>query len=163
MEPSIWDWIYDLRISQMIAEGTWQFPALEVIHIYSMIFLITAVALFDLSFMGFSVGGETISRAAKMALRWTWVCFGINAVSGTLIFMSRAPEYAGNWAFQLKLALVFVGMAAHTIILRKAARWETVPAMGFGSKLLMGGISLLIWVGVITASRWIAYAIPEFL
>jgi hypothetical protein len=163
MEPSIWDWIYDLRVSQMIAEGAWQFPALEVIHIYSMIFLITAVTLFDLSFMGFPVGSDAISRVAKMALRWTWVCFGINALSGTLLFMSRAPEYAGNWAFQLKLALVFVGMIAHTVILRKAVRWETVPSMGFGSKLLVGGISLLIWVGVIIASRWIAYAIPEFL
>jgi len=163
MEPTIWDWIYDLPISVMIAEGAWQFPLLEVIHIYSMIFLITAVALFDLSFMGFPVGGETISRVAKMALRWTWVCFGINAISGTLLFMSRAPEYAGNWAFQLKIALVFVGMIFHTIVLRKAVRWETAPAMGFGSKLLMGGISMLIWVGVIIASRWIAYAIPEFL
>jgi hypothetical protein len=113
--------------------------------------------------MGFPVGGETISRVAKMALRWTWVCFGINAISGTLLFMSRAPEYAGNWAFQLKIALVFVGMIFHTIVLRKAVRWETAPAMGFGSKLLMGGISMLIWVGVIIASRWIAYAIPEFL
>ena len=163
MEPTIWDWIYDLPISVMIAEGAWQFPLLEVIHIYSMIFLITAVALFDLGFMGFPVWSETISRVAKMALRWTWVCFGVNAVSGTLLFMSRAPEYAGNWAFQLKIALVFVGMIFHTIVLRKAVRWERVPAMGFGSKLLMGGISLLIWVGVITASRWIAYAIPEFL
>ena len=163
MEPTIWDWIYDLPISVMIAEGAWQFPLLEVIHIYSMIFLITAVALFDLSFMGFPVGGETISRVAKMALRWTWVCFAINAVSGTLLFMSRAPEYAGNWAFQLKIALVFVGMIFHTIVLRKAVRWETAPDMGFGSKLLMGGISMLIWVGVIIASRWIAYAIPEFL
>ena len=163
MDPNIFDQIYDLRISQMIAEGAWQFPALEVIHIYSMIFLITAVVLFDLSFMGFPVGRDTISHVARMALRWTWVCFGINAVSGTLLFMSRAPEYAGNWAFQLKLALVFVGMIAHTIILRKAARWETPPAMAAGTKLLMGGISLLIWIGVITASRWIAYAIPEFL
>ena len=128
-----------------------------------MIFLITAVALFDLSFMGFSVGGETISRVAKMALRWTWVCFGVNAVSGTLLFMSRAPEYAGNWAFQLKLALVFVGMIAHTLIFRKAARWETVPTMASGAKFMMGGVSLLIWIGVIVASRWIAYAIPEFL
>ena len=32
MEPSIFDWIYDLRISIIIAEGTWQFPLLEVIH-----------------------------------------------------------------------------------------------------------------------------------
>ena len=163
MEENIFDQIYNLRISQMIAEGAWQFPALEVIHIYSMIFLITAVVLFDLSFIGFPVGRDTISHVAKIALRWTWVCFAINAVSGTLLFMSRAPEYSRNWAFQLKIALVFVGMIAHTIILRKAARWETSPAMAFGSKLLMGGISMLIWLGVIAASRWIAYALPEFL
>ena len=75
-------------------------PALEVIHIYSMIFLITAVVIFDLSFVDLPLGSETISQVSRVALRWTWVCFGINAVSGTLIFMSRAPEYSINWAFK---------------------------------------------------------------
>jgi hypothetical protein len=35
--------------------------------------------------------------------------------------------------------------------------------MASGVKFLMAGVSLLIWTGVIVASRWIAYAIPEFL
>ena len=163
MEPNIFDWIYDLPISIRIAEGVWEYPALEVIHIYSMIFLISAAMLFDLALMGYQVGRDTISHVAKIALRWTWICFGINFVSGTLLFMSRAPEYSRNWAFQLKLALVFVGMVFHTVLLRKAIHWEETPTLAFGSKLLVGGVSLLIWVGVIAASRWIAYAIPEFL
>ena len=35
--------------------------------------------------------------------------------------------------------------------------------MSFGAKLLMGSSSLLVWLGVIVASRWITYASPEFL
>ena len=35
--------------------------------------------------------------------------------------------------------------------------------MSFGTKLLMGSSSLLVWLGVIVASRWITYASPEFL
>ena len=128
-----------------------------------MIFLITAVVVFDLSFVGLPLGDEVISRVSRMALRWTWVCFGINAVSGTLLFMSRAPEYSINWAFQAKIGLVALGMIFHTVVFRRASRWETVPSMSFGTKLLMGSSSLLLWLGVIVASRWIAYALPEFL
>ena len=163
MYQNFFQWVSELRISQTIAEGSWQFPALEVVHIYSMIFLIAAVVLFDLSFVGLPLGDEAISQVSRAALRWTWICFGVNAVSGTLIFMSRAPEYAGNWAFQAKIGLVAVGMIFHTVVFRRAARWDKLPPMAFGTKLLMGGSSLLLWFGVIAASRWIAYAIPEFL
>ena len=163
MFENFFQWIYDLPISQAIAEGTWQFPMFEVIHIYSMIFLITAVVVFDLSFVGLPLGGEAIARVSRMALRWTWVCFGINAVSGTLLFMARAPEYSINWAFQAKIALVALGMIFHTAVFRRASRWDAVPPMSFGAKFLMGGSSLLLWLGVIVASRWIAYALPEFL
>lgn len=163
MYQNFFQWVSELPISQTVAEGSWQFPSLEVIHIYSMIFLITAVVLFNLSFVGLPLGDETISQVSRIALRWTWFCFCVNAVSGTLIFMSRAPEYSNNWAFQTKIGLVALGMIFHTVVFRRATRWDEVPPMAFRTKLLMGGSSLLLWFGVIAASRWITYASPEFL
>jgi hypothetical protein len=157
MLVSLLQWIYDLSISQTIREGTWQFPALEVIHIYSMIFLITAAMLFDLSFVGLPLGRQTISQLSRTSLRWTWICFAVNAASGTLIFASLSTEYYVNPAFQVKILLIVLAMAVHTVVFRMATRWETVPPMAFGAKLLLGGSSLLLWIGVIFASRWIAY------
>ena len=162
MFHDFFQWIYDLPISQTIAGGTWQFPALEVTHIYSMVLMVTVIALFDLNFMGFPVGRETISQLARIALRWVWACLGVNAASGMLLFMSRATEYYGNPAFQAKLLLIAIGVSVHTVIFRRATKWDDVPSMARRTKLLLGCSSLLLWFGVMFASRWIAYAVPGY-
>jgi hypothetical protein len=47
--------IQDLSISQTVRKSLWVFPALECIHLYSMVFLITVVATFDMRLMGFKL------------------------------------------------------------------------------------------------------------
>ena len=162
MFHDFFQWIYDLPISQTIAGGTWQFPALEVTHIYSMILMLTVIALFDLNFMGFPVGRETISQLSRIALRWVWICLGVNAASGVLLFASRATEYYVNPSFQAKMLLIAAGVTVHTVIFRRATKWDEAPSMARGTKLLLGGSSLLLWFGVMFASRWIAYAVPGY-
>ena len=158
MVVDLLDWLYELPTSYAIREGVWQFPALEVVHIYSMIFLLVAVVLFDLTFVGLPLRPQSISQLARTSLRWTWICFGVNAVSGTLLFASLSTEYYSNWAFQVKILLVGLGMVAHTVVFRKASGWEEIPSMSREAKLLLSCISLLLWIGVIFASRWVAYA-----
>ncbi len=50
--------IQALSLSQTVRKSLWVFPALECIHIYSMIFLVTVVATFDMRLMGFKIVGE---------------------------------------------------------------------------------------------------------
>jgi hypothetical protein len=85
-----------------------------------------------------------------------WVCFSVNALSGSLLFASNALEYYVNLAFQIKILLVFLGVAYHSVVISRAARWDTEIVPTIGAKL-SGGLSLLLWIGVIAASRWIAF------
>jgi hypothetical protein len=54
------------------------------------------------------------------------------------------------------MALIFVALITHTIVLRMSVKWEGVVSMPLQAKLV-GSFSLLLWVGVIAASRWIAF------
>lgn len=156
MVAGLAQWIYDLSLSETIRSSSWVFPTLECIHLYSMVFLIGLVAAFDIRLMGFSIEHQALAGFSKLVLRWVWIPFGVNTVTGALLFISKAPDYSGNSAFLIKISLIFIGLAYHSVIFREAGRWDNSVSLSTGARVL-GGISLTIWIGVIAASRWIAY------
>ena len=156
MLVDLWQWIYHLSVSETVRNSSWVFPVFECIHLYSMVLLIGLVGAFDMRLMGVSIDRQPLSQLSKLVSRWVWIPFVVNTITGTLLFASKAPEYAENAAFLIKMALIFTGLIYHSVILRNAGRWDDSATMPIGAKLL-GGISLAIWIGVITSSRWIAY------
>lgn len=156
---NICQWVYSLPLSATVRESVWAFPALECVHIYSMIFLITVVALFDIRLMGFSIEQPphwSLPQLSRLALKWSWVCLGLNATTGALLFSSKAPDYYTNSAFRIKMMLVISGVVYHSIIFSRIAKWGNARIVPVAVRV-SGVFSLLLWIGVIAASRWIAY------
>jgi hypothetical protein len=151
-------WLHDLPVSGTVRESLWVFPTLECIHIYSMIFLITAVAAFDLRLGGFHLtrNPQPLSKLARWVLLWTPVSLAVNFVTGAFLFASKAPEYYVNSAFRVKMLLVLAGVVYHAILLWGASKWD-VDRISLVARVA-GGLSLLFWLAVIGAARWIAFA-----
>ena len=158
MFADLWNWVYDLQISLTVRESSWLFPTLECVHLYSMVFLIGLVAAFDLRLMGIALEPQPVSYFSKLVQRWVWIPLGMNAITGTLLFISKPMEYSSNVAFILKMLFLLIGVTYHAVILRKAARWDNLAALPAGVSVL-GGFSLVLWLGVVASSRWIAYII----
>ena len=159
MLHSFLQWLYDQAVSTSVRESDAIFPALECIHIYSMIFLITAIAAFDLRLLGFQFGRHPITfpKFSKLVFRSAGACFAVNVITGGFLFAAKAPDYYANAAFRVKMLLILAGVAYHLLLLSRASRWEVVPMKTFAIRFV-GAISLLLWIGVIAASRWIAFA-----
>ena len=68
-----------------------------------------------------------------------------------------SPNRYVNPYFLIKLLLISVAVIFHFLVSRRAASWDDVPVMPVGAKLT-GCFSLSLWIGVIAAARWIAYA-----
>ena len=158
MFVDLWQWLYDLGISATVRESSWVFPTLECCHLYSMVFLIGLVGAFDLRLMGIAIEPQPVSHFSRLVRRWVWIPLGVNTITGTLLFISKPMEYSSNLAFVMKMLFLFVGVAYHTVILRRADRWDNLAKMPMRVSLL-GGISLLLWLGILASSRWIAYVL----
>jgi uncharacterized protein DUF6644 len=158
MFTNLLQWLHDLSVSATVRESFWVFPALECTHIYSMVLLITVVAAFDLRLIGIKVTRhvQSLSQLSKLVLRVGLICFLVNFITGAFLFASKAPDYYINSAFRVKILLIFFGVAYHSVLLTKASKWDEAPATSVGIKVA-GVCSLLLWVGVIAASRWIAF------
>ena len=156
------EWVQHLSVSRAVAESLWEYPTLGLIHLYSMVFLMTVIAALDLRLMGIAMdrgSQQPLPQLTRRVLGFAWMSLGVNAVTGTLLFMSRATEFYSNSAFQIKILLVFLGMVYHsivfpTIVLPRATRWDESSRTPIGAKL-MGVFSLLLWAGVVVASQWI--------
>ena len=76
------------------------------------------------------------------------------------MFLTRASHYIDNRAFQVKLVLLVlagVNMAVfHFGTSRSMARWDKSSVTSAASRLA-GASSLVLWVGVMLAGRWIGH------
>src|SRR5689334_223719 len=129
-------WFHDLSVSTTVRESFWVFPALECTHIYSMIFLITVVAAFDLRLIGVKISRhvQPLPKLSRLVLRVGLVCFVVNFLTGAFLFASKAPDYYINSAFRVKMLLIFSGVLYHSVLLSKAAKWDEAPASSVGIK-----------------------------
>ena len=98
--------------------------------------------------------------AMRPLFRYLWLGFCVNALSGAMLFAADAPRKAANPMFELKLALVAIGVAVMAVIERRLLQAEYgASSAGSQSGLrVLAGTSLLIWAAAIAAGRLIAYA-----
>jgi len=153
-------WLEQTSVGASIRQSLWLFPAIETMHLLGMAALVGTVAVLDLRLLGWLLPGERVSTLERRLRGWTWLGFGIQAVTGALLFSSEATKIYTNPAFRLKLLLLlFAGLHAlifHLTIYRNVAAWDESAVPPLGAKLA-GSVSLLLWIGVVAAGRFIGF------
>ncbi|MFO0979318.1 MAG: hypothetical protein U0996_23120 [Planctomycetaceae bacterium] len=92
------------------------------------------------------------SRATGMALL-ALACYAVAIIATGLDYFIRIPQ----WLSTSTGAVSFLGMVLQVLWIRKAAMWRGRPdiASTAGSSLYYGAGSVVCWVVVATASRWL--------
>jgi len=146
-------------MSVLVRKKLWVFPTLEWIHLYSMVCLVSVTGIVDLRLMGFTLqeSHEPLRGFSRKLLRWAWLFLTLNVVTGLCLFASNAPTYFTNWAFRIKILLIATAVVDHYVFVPLAVRWQDSFEKPLGVKFV-GALSLLLWLGVIGASRWIAFS-----
>ena len=146
-------------LSQAMRADPWLYPLVEIVHIFGFAVLVGSVVLFDLRVLGFA-RGLPVQALAHHLLRWGVAALLLIVPAGLLLFSAHPGELARNPAFQWKLALIAAAglnaLAFHVFPYRGVAGWNrelpAPPAARFHAAL-----SILLWVGVITCGRLLAY------
>lgn len=127
------------------------YPVLETLHIVGLATLFGSVLLVDMSLL------RVIRRIdalilARVALPWTLLGFLLAAATGLGMFFARAVELIANPVFLAKM-LLLLAAGVNAIWLRSRG---SLDASNVQTRI-QAGLSLLIWLAVITCGRWIAY------
>ena len=158
--PEIFKWLQDTSVGSHISDSLWLFPFIESLHVWGIVLLVSATGMLDLRLLGLVLKEQPVSKLNRTLLPWAWCGFAIMVVSGTLLFSSEATKLYNNGAFLLKMVLILLAginaLVFHTTIYQRVDKWDVAAVTPTAAKLA-GAFSLVLWVGVIFAGRWIAY------
>jgi hypothetical protein len=159
---SILTTLQDTAIPAAIREDETLFPAVECIHVLAICTVIGTISIVDLRLLGLASRDRPVLELSRDVLWCTWIAFGIAAISGGLLFSSKAIAYSGNFYFQAKLLLLVLAglnMASfHLLSGRKMGEWGVSVRPPFAARAA-GGLSLLLWIGVVGFGRWIGFTL----
>ena len=140
------------------SESLFADPGMLFFHPFGLAMVVGISIAVDLRLLGFA---PRVPLASMRALfRYLWLGFWINVVSGAMLFAADAPRKAQNPLFEIKLAMVTLGVMVTPLVDRHLLRAEREPReTSRTGPRFMAIASLLIWTAAIAAGRLIAYAL----
>lgn len=151
--------IETLPLAVAMRKWLWLYPIVEITHIVGFVTLVGSVAMFDLRLLGLS---RTISVTAmsRHTLPWSLGALALVVPSGLMMFTAHASDFVSNNAFLTKMTLLM--LAGANALWFRVGPYQNVEAWDSGVRApldarIAAALSLLIWVGVISCGRLLAY------
>jgi hypothetical protein len=151
-------WLESTALSQWIvgSESMFAFPGILAIHAIGMGFAVGICLALDLRILGVAPGVRIAEMRRFVPIVWT--AFWINAISGLLLLIGYPTKALTNPVFYLKLLLIGVGLWLFSRIGRRVFNDTAVDDRAQSPIVQrLAIISLVCWVGAITAGRFLAY------
>lgn len=157
---SIIAWLSHTTASDVISNATWIIPLFQTVHILAIAVVVSTMGMLDLRLMGVSGTRSSIRSSVQRYVPWMWVSVIVLFCTGAVLIVGEPERSLGNWVFQVKMGLLvtvlLVTLGFTRVVKRNLDSWEQSSTHQLAAKLT-GLISLLLWVGIVVAGRWIAY------
>jgi len=153
-------WLESTSSAIAISESSWLFPGIECVHVLAIALVVGSITMVDLRLLDINLRERPVGELIAEVLPWTWTSFGVAVCSGALLFSSNATHYWGTVPFRAKMLLLTLAginmLAYHATIHRSVGLWGRRSPTPRAAKI-SGGLSLGLWIGVVTLGRWIGF------
>jgi uncharacterized membrane protein SirB2 len=157
MLQSFCDWLSSTSLSLTIQTVMWIIPAVQTVHILCVAVVMSSMAMLDFRLIGLAGKGQSVSRMVSRFVPWVWGALPVLLATGTILIIGEPSRELLNPYFRAKMAMLATVIVITLYVQRKntkdAGYWEARRA----AAALTGFASLLLWVGIVSAGRWIAY------
>lgn len=155
-------WLEATSLATTISENDVLFPWIEAVHVLAITLVVGSIFIVDLRL----IGAASLDRAAHAlmaeVLPITWGAFVLAAITGLLLFAAKAVSYGHNFFFLGKLVLLALAglnmVVFHFVSGRDAEHWGNAKNPPLAARIA-GGISILLWLTVVTFGRWIGFTL----
>ena len=153
-------WLRATPFSLAIATHDWVIPAVQSVHIVTIAALMGAVLVVNLRLLGLLERTQSVRALMDHYLPVVAVTLLVLAGTGAILIIGEPTRALFRITFWLKMTLV-VAAALLTFALSRLARTPMALAGGAGAAFALKSgavLSLMLWVAIIFAGRWIGYS-----
>jgi len=157
MLQSLSSTLAESALASAIRHSELAYPLLSSLHIVGIGILLGNILLLDLRLLGV-LRHSALAEVLSLLSRIAGLGLGLAIVSGLLLFSVQPQHYLRNPAFLLKLALLSLALL-NLLLVQYSQSWRQAQSGGqvnSGLKLA-AACSLLLWLAIIIAGRWIAF------
>ena len=149
-------WCESLWLGQFVVGSNWLFPVIEAVHLLFLSLLGGAVLVVDLRLLGLGLKGRSASELWRAARPWMIAAVAGMIATGVPLFLSEAIKCYYNDSFWVKMTTLPIAIAfAFTI---RARATEDAVRNTARRQMLVGALSIALWVTVAAAGRWIGFS-----
>ncbi len=152
--------VQELPVSIAIRESLWVYPIIETAHVLGMCLFLGLVAMMDLRLVSATMRTAPVTEVQQRLFPWQMAGLAVMVSSGLLLVLSEPLRFYSNPFFQAKVILLILSvvnaLTFHLTIYKRVAEWDTQPVPPLQVRMA-GAISLVLWAGIVTAGRMIAY------
>jgi hypothetical protein len=150
-------------LGRSVRMSNWLFPTIESIHLIGLVLVIGSIMWFDFRLIGLT-SKKSVTKVSQEVMPLAWFGGVVSMTTGILLWTSEAAHLYINPAFRLKMLMILlIGVNAaffEVVTRRNVAEWNQDRSTPIPAKLA-GLLSIFLWIGVVVAGRWIAYAGTE--
>ena len=136
-------------------------PVAQTVHILGICIVMASIVMVNLKFLGLALPSQNLSEMISRLYPWTWWALPVNAVTGLLFVIARPNRYLYNPVFGIKFSLLIPAVLLAYLVYRMNQKergyWDSTYGRRISGRAV-AGLSLVLWIGVLMAGRWIAYS-----
>ena len=150
--------IQNLSLFSAVRESALVYPILLSTHLACIATFGGLILATNLRLLGWWLTDVPAGDLIRTLRPWKHAGLTIMLTAGVLLGGSKASEYLTNPYFQIKL-LLLLSLAVHALLFRRTV-YRRPEGPDPRSARLAGVLSMVLWVGVVSMGRWIAYYDP---
>jgi hypothetical protein len=152
-----------MDLATAIRESSLLYPFLLATHLTGMGLFGGMIAMTDLRILGIAMKDRSMADVHNQLRPYKHLGLTIVVICGAIMGYSKAAIYWPNPFFKMKLSLLAL-VAIHALIFRgpvyKSLAEMDKTGQPTGAAKLAAILSLLLWIGLVSAGRWIGYWEP---
>ena len=148
------EWLGNTSWSIALHESRYAFLVVLTIHVLTLSVFVGTALMIDLRLLGVTMMRVPASQVIGRLVPWTAAGLSLMTTSGALLFYAAPLVRYQNVFFRMKMAALVLALLNawlfHHTVYRRIAEWDRdgVPPR---QARLAGGLSLVLWVVIITA------------
>ena len=159
----LFHWLQSQEFATALRESSLVYPVVMTTHLAAIALFGGMILVADLRLLGLAMKDRPVTDVVAGLRVWKRIGFVIMVTMGFLLLAAKAELYYPNPYYWLKMTLLaLVGVHAlvfHRSVYGNLKAIDSAPQIP-GIAKTAAAISLILWIGLVCAGRWIAYYEP---